>query len=159
MDEVASTLMGSGVLKCIQCGRCTSSCPVSRLTAEHNPRRLMEMVILGFREAVLSGRLPWYCLSCFTCLDRCPQGGDIGEVMFTIRNLATREGNVPSGIVTQAESLIKTGRIVNPTGSIINRRESLGLPKIPSTATEDAQKIIERTGFDKIIDFIKGRKK
>lgn len=117
------------------------------------------MVILGLRPEVLLSSLPWYCLSCFTCLDRCPQGGDVGEVMFAIRNLAVREGNAPRGVANQAESLIETGRITNPTRTIINRRERLGLPKIPSTAKEDVQKIVNKTGLDKMLDLIKRREK
>lgn len=151
MHEVANTPRGTGVLTCIQCGRCSSSCPVARLTTEHNPRRLMEMIILGLRSEVLPTQLPWYCLSCFTCLDRCPQGGDVGETMFAIRNLAAREGNVPDGVLVQARSLLDTGRIVNPTRMSLVQREKLGMGKGQSTGVEDVQKILKRTAFDKII--------
>jgi len=151
MRKVANTPRGRGILSCIQCGRCSSSCPVARLITEHNPRRLMEMVILGLRSEVLPQGLPWYCLSCFTCLDRCPQGGDVGEVMFAIRNLAVKEGNVPAGVVAQARSLIDTGRVVNPVRSILDKRESLGLAEIAPTGVEDVQKILKRTALDKLI--------
>jgi len=151
MHEVANTPRGRGILSCIQCGRCSSSCPVARLVSEHNPRRLMEMIILGLRSEVLPTQLPWYCLSCFTCLDRCPQGGDVGEAMFAIRNLAVREGNLPEGIVIQGRSLIDTGRVVNPTRMALLEREKLGLDKGPSTSIEDVQKILKRTKFDKKI--------
>ncbi len=150
MHEVANTPRGEGILSCIQCGRCSSSCPIARLTTEHNPRRLMEMSILGFRSEVLRHQLPWYCLSCFTCLDRCPQGGDVGEVMFAIRNLATKEGNVPGGILAQAKSLIDTGCVVNPTRRILTEREKRGLAKITSPL-EDIKKILRKTALNKKI--------
>ena len=151
MHEVANTPRGKGILACIQCGRCSSSCPIARLVDEHNPRRLMETIILGLRDEVLRTQLPWYCLSCFTCLDRCPQGGDVAEVMFAIRNLALREGNVPDGFVDQAGNLIETGRVVTPTRMMIKKREKLGLSKGPSTAIEDVQKILKKTALDKMI--------
>jgi len=151
MHEVANTPRGRGILACIQCGRCSGSCPVARLVSEHNPRRLMEMIILGSRDEVLSSQLPWYCLSCFTCLDRCPQGGDVAEVMFAIRNLAVKEKNMPDGFAAQAKNLIETGRIANPTASMVRKREQIGLSKGQSTATEDVQKILKKTGFSKII--------
>ena len=75
----------------------------------------------------------------------------MGEAMFAIRNLAVREGNVPEGIVIQARSLIDTGRVVNPTRMALLEREKLGLEKGPSAATEDVQKILKRTKFDKKI--------
>ena len=151
MGEVANTPRGKGILLCIQCGRCSSSCPVARLNSEHNPRRLMEMIILGFKKEVLSTQLPWYCLSCFTCLDRCPQGGDVGEVIFAIRNLAARLGNIPAGIAAQAKSLYETGRIMNPVRTALDKRESLGLGKITTDGLEEVQKILKRTGMERII--------
>jgi len=151
MGEIANTPRGKGVLLCIQCGRCSSGCPVARLTSEHNPRRLMEMVILGFKKEVLPTQLPWYCLSCFTCLDRCPQGGDVGEVMFAIRNLAVRQGNIPAGVAAQAKSLYETTRVINPVRTALDRRESLGLSKITLDGLDEVQKILKKTGMDKII--------
>ncbi len=151
MHEVASTPRGRGVLACIQCGRCTSSCPVSKVVQEHNPRKLMEMIILGLRSGVLGEQLPWYCLSCFTCLDRCPQGGDVGEVMFAVRNLTAREGNFPEGILVQAKSLFENGRVVMASRMALVQREKYGLGEEPSVDVEAVQKILKKTRFDKLI--------
>jgi len=151
MGDVAGTPRGNGILVCIQCGRCSSGCPVARLTSEHNPRRLMEMVILGLRKEVLSTQLPWYCLSCFTCLDRCPQGGDVGDVMFAIRNQAVRQGNIPAGVAAQAKALYETTRVINPIRSALDKRASLGLWPIGTEGLDDVQKILKRTGMDKLI--------
>ena len=151
MSDVAGTPRGNGILVCIQCGRCSSGCPVARKTSEHNPRRLMEMVILGLRKDVLSTQLPWYCLSCFTCLDRCPQGGDVGDVMFALRNQAVRQGNMPAGVAAQARALYKTTRVINPIRSAIDKRASLGLVQLDNESLGDVQKILKRTGMDKLI--------
>ena len=151
MHEVANTPRGRGVLACIQCGRCTSSCPVARVTKEHNPRKLMEMIILGSRLEVLNGPMPWHCLSCFTCLDRCPQGGDVGETMFAIRNLAVREGNVPRGILVQARSLFETGRVVPQTKMASIRRERYGLGTEPAVDVDAVKKILSKTSFHDIV--------
>jgi len=150
MHEVANTPRGRGVLTCIQCGRCTSSCPVARVVEEHNPRKLMEMIILGSRSDVLLGQLPWHCLSCFTCLDRCPQGGDVGETMFAIRNLAVRERNMPRGTLVQAQSLFDTGRVVTPSRMALINRQRYGLGKEPAVDVKDVQKILRKTCFDKL---------
>ena len=151
MHEVANTPRGRGVLACIQCGRCTTSCPVARVTEEHNPRKLMEMIILGLRSDVLSERLPWYCLSCFTCLDRCPQGGDVGEVMFAIRNLTVREGKIPEGVLVQAKSLFENGRVVTASRMALIQREKYGLNEEPSVDVEAVRQILKKTRFDKLI--------
>jgi heterodisulfide reductase subunit C len=112
----------------------------------------MEMVILGFKDEVLPTQLPWYCLSCFTCLDRCPQGGDVGEVMFALRNLAVRQGNVPAGVAAQAKSLYETTRVINPVRSALDKRESLGLGKITTEGLDEVQKILKKTGMNKLIE-------
>ena len=151
MHEVANTPRGRGVLACIQCGRCTSSCPVAKILEEHNPRKLMEMIILGLRSDVLGERLPWYCLSCFTCLDRCPQGGDIGEAMFAIRNLTAKEGNIPEGILMQAENLFENGRVVAASRMALIQREKYGLGEEPSFDVKAVQKILKKTHFNKLI--------
>ena len=110
------------------------------------------MTILGLRSEVLSGPLPWYCLSCFTCLDRCPQGGDVGESMFAIRNLAVREGNIPKGILVQAQSLFETGRVITPVRMALIQREKYGLGKEPTVDIEAVQKILRKTSFDILIN-------
>ena len=152
MHEVASTPRGRGVLACIQCGRCTSSCPVARVLGEYNPRKLLEMTILGLRSEVLSGSLPWYCLSCFTCLDRCPQGGDVGETMFAMRNLAVKEGNIPDGILVQAKNLFENGRVVPRSRMSMSRREKYGMGKGSEVDVEAVQRILKKTSFKKLID-------
>jgi heterodisulfide reductase subunit C len=151
MGEVAGTPRGNGILVCIQCGRCSSGCPVARFTSEHNPRRLMEMVILGLKKDVLSTQLPWYCLSCFTCLDRCPQGGDVGDVMFAIRNQAVKQGNMPAGVAAQAKALYETTRVINPIRSAVDKRASLGLGQLDNESLSDVRRILKRTGMDKLI--------
>ena len=152
MHDVANTPRGKGVLACIQCGRCTSSCPVARIVEEHNPRKLMEMIILGLRSDLFAGQLPWYCLSCFTCLDRCPQGGDVGEVMFAIRNLAVKEGNIPDGILVQAKSLFENGRVVAASKMALVQRERHGLDKEASVDVQAVQKILRKTRFNKLMN-------
>jgi len=109
------------------------------------------MIILGLRPEVILGPLPWYCLSCFTCLDSCPQAGDVGEAMFAIRNVAVREGNIPEGILVQAQSLFESGRVVTPSRTALINREKYGLGKEPAVDVEAVQKILRKTSFDKLI--------
>lgn len=113
------------------------------------------MIILGLRSDIFAGQLPWYCLSCFTCLDRCPQGGDVGEVMFAIRNLAVKEGNIPDGILVQAKSLFENGRVVAASKMALVQRERHGLDKEPSVDVQAVQKILRKTRFNKLMN--KGR--
>jgi len=75
----------------------------------------------------------------------------VGEVMFAIRNLAVRQGNIPAGVAAQAKSLYETTRVINPVRTAVDKRESLGLGKITADGLEEVQKILKRTGMEKIL--------
>ena len=71
--------------------------------------------------------------------------------MFAIRNLATRQGNIPAGVAAQAKSLYETTRVINPVRTALDKRESLGLSKITTDGLEEVQRILKRTGMEKIV--------
>lgn len=75
----------------------------------------------------------------------------MGEVMFAIRNLAAGEGNVPKGILVQAQNLFETGRVVTPNRTALTRRERYGLGKAPAAGIEAVQKILRKTPFHKLV--------
>jgi len=75
----------------------------------------------------------------------------VGEVMFALRNMAVRQGNIPAGVAAQAKSLYETTRVINPVRTALDKRESLGLGKITTEGLEEVQKILKKTGMDKLI--------
>jgi heterodisulfide reductase subunit C len=52
--EVEAEPGGADIAKCIQCGMCTASCMVASVTDKYRPRKLIQMILLGLREEVLS---------------------------------------------------------------------------------------------------------
>ena len=93
MDEViAATPGGAPHLElCVQCGTCGGSCP-SGPDMEHTPRHLFAMIRAGMKEEVLRSNTPWYCVSCYYCMVRCPQQIRITDLMYTLKRMAIREG-------------------------------------------------------------------
>jgi len=75
----------------------------------------------------------------------------VGEVMFALRNLAVRQGNIPAGVAAQAKALYETTRVINPVRTALDKRESMGLGKITTEGLEEVQKILKKTGMDKIV--------
>ena len=71
--------------------------------------------------------------------------------MFAIRNLAARKGNIPAGVAGQAKALYETGRVINPVRTALDKRENLGLGKITADGLDEVQKILKKTGMNKII--------
>lgn len=76
---------------CYHCHKCTAGCPVSA-EMTYGPDRLLRMVHLGQKAAVLSSPDIWLCLACETCGARCPNGIDIAHVMDALRQIARAEG-------------------------------------------------------------------
>jgi len=91
-DQVTTEPGGENLLRCYSCGTCMSTCLVSRVNPEFNPRRTLHQVMLGMRGQVLTGSTIWLCSACDACYPRCPQHIHISELMEAIRNIAAREG-------------------------------------------------------------------
>lgn len=82
---------GKNAHLCYQCGTCSGGCPVVFMM-DKTPRKLIRMINLGMRDAVLATDTIWLCASCFTCTTRCPRGIDIAKVMTACRNIAIKDG-------------------------------------------------------------------
>ncbi len=96
---------GENITKCFSCGTCTAGCPVREVTDRYNPRKIIRMALLGMKKEVLSSQFIWLCSSCYTCHERCPQNVKIPELMNAIKNIAVREGHLPSAMRAQMDLL------------------------------------------------------
>ncbi len=79
------------LLECIQCGRCTGSCPVSMKTALNIRGIIYEALIEDFME--ISGmEVLWDCTNCLTCTTRCPKDIKPADVIIGLRGYIVGEG-------------------------------------------------------------------
>lgn len=154
-QEIIHQLGGETITYCYQCGTCASSCPVTKTTDRYNPRQIIRLALLGQREEVLVGDAIWLCASCYNCQERCPQKVEIADVIYALRNIAIREGNIPAIYTEFATGLMSEGRIVPISKFLEKKRADYGLPPLKPTGIEALKKILSATGFDKIM-FKKG---
>jgi heterodisulfide reductase subunit C len=89
-------LSGARLAGCLQCGKCSSGCPVSA-QADLVPHALLRMVQMGQHEEVLASRMIWLCTSCQTCQTRCPQKVDIAAMNDALRRMSLALGCVYKG--------------------------------------------------------------
>jgi heterodisulfide reductase subunit C len=75
---------------CFTCAKCTAGCPVA-FAMEYGPHRILQMVRLGMKDAVLSSRDLWLCAGCETCGTRCPNDVDIALMMDALRQMSLAE--------------------------------------------------------------------
>ena len=80
--------------QCIQCGTCSSSCPMS-VYMDYPPRKIMAMIKNGFKDEALRSFTVWLCSSCYTCQVRCPAKIKITDVMYALKRLAIQEKTYP----------------------------------------------------------------
>lgn len=92
LDRIVAATPGISHLgMCIQCGTCGGSCP-SGADMEHTPRALFALINAGMKDQVLRSNTPWYCVSCYYCMVRCPQTVHITDLMYTIKRMSIQEG-------------------------------------------------------------------
>jgi len=137
------------ILKCFQCGTCTSDCPVARYSDSYRPRTLIHMAQLGLKDRVLKSETLWLCAACFTCTDRCPQDVEVANVIRVFRNLAVENGCMPQVFKEQIASVLESGYAYKIPELRIKKRESQGLPPLPKGNPENVKKILK---YVKLID-------
>jgi heterodisulfide reductase subunit C len=148
--EVAGEPGGENIKVCFACGICTASCPIREIDQRYNPRKIIRMVLLGMKDRVLKSDFIWLCSSCYACTERCPQGVRFTDVMNAIKNLAVKEGFIPSPFVQQIHILKQFGRLYEIDEFDNKKRTALGLPEVQKMKG-CTKKLLEISGLDEII--------
>jgi Fe-S oxidoreductase len=97
------------VLACMQCGKCTGSCPESGKT----PFNIRMLVRKRQLQTAIAEELPWYCTSCGACTLRCPRDVKPSEMIIDVRSALVEEGLIPPAI---QKALENTAVQKNPWG-------------------------------------------
>jgi heterodisulfide reductase subunit C len=85
---------GESINKCIQCGTCTGTCPVS-YTMDLTPREVIALFKARDIKTILSSRTIWICASCYSCTVRCPQGVMVTDILYALKRLAIEQEIFP----------------------------------------------------------------
>lgn len=149
-DEISREPGGENIKHCFSCGTCVAACPVRWINEKYNPRKIIRMALLGMRKQVLESEFIWFCSTCYTCHERCPQEVRITEIMNVLKNMASREGYAHPAYVRQANTIRSLGRLYEVDQFDNRKRERLGLPEI-STDPHEVSQIFEITGISELI--------
>ncbi len=95
--EQARDVPGSDrIARCLQCGTCTGSCPVS-YAMDISPRTVIALFRAGEMERIFQSRTIWICASCYMCTTRCPQSIKITDLLYALKRTAMDGGLYPDG--------------------------------------------------------------
>lgn len=75
---------------------------------DHTPRALFALINAGMVEQVLSSNTPWYCVSCYYCMVRCPQEIHITDIMYTLKRMSIKEGLFRNSSASDAPGFSQT---------------------------------------------------
>ncbi|MBE9501246.1 MAG: (Fe-S)-binding protein [Chloroflexi bacterium] len=109
---------GEALKLCYQCGLCTAVCPWNRVTS-FTPRKLIHQAQLGLVD--FEHDEVWRCVSCKLCVDRCPRGVRVMDIMRALRRVIVEVG---AGITPDALrlSMKNTSGVGNPLGEEREKR-------------------------------------
>lgn len=85
-------LSGTDVRKCMKCGKCSGRCPAFK-EMDVKPHQFVSLLAKGKIEVLLESKAIWNCLSCMTCVERCPRGVAPAAVVEAVRDTVVRMQN------------------------------------------------------------------
>ena len=95
---------------CLECGKCTSLCPVARYDPSFSPRQMIENALLGFGDELVSDRELFSCLTCYACQQKCPSDIDFPVFVQQARSLAQDRGQ--HGVCAHSGQLQSVARLM-----------------------------------------------
>jgi heterodisulfide reductase subunit C len=146
-SQVLGTPGAEKLMRCYQCGTCSSDCPVAKRVKEFRPRNIARLAMYGQKDRLLGGDLLWLCAGCYTCYERCPQEVHVSEIVSALRKLALNEGRMHPTIKALMGSLSGMGYVYE-IGEFENEmREEDGLPVAPTPDAKAVEAIMRKTGL------------
>jgi len=139
-ERVQVILHRTGVAACVQCGRCTASCPAA-LPAPLRAREVVRAVSDGDLSVVTQRDDIWHCTTCFNCQERCPKGVAITQAILWLRAEAVRRGFYPAPHTAALEEIARSGNTFPLDDEVRAVRGRLSLPLDPPDCAHDEEEL------------------
>ena len=140
---------------CLQCGVCTSECPVSKVTmGKYNPRRNILATLSGYKDLLLKGDdlAIWGCTDCHTCDEVCPYDIELTSLFASLKNQSFALGKGPDYIIEQAKAVFNNAKAIPSQPAIERRRQELGLPPVSKPNLNEVQMLLRNLGLSKKLE-------
>lgn len=93
MTVVDDLIRDAGAYYCIECGKCTTVCPIANANPDFAPRLIVVKAMAGIANVALEPDI-WRCMTCETCSEMCPYNVLYSEFIRGLRAEAASMGVV-----------------------------------------------------------------
>lgn len=86
-QKIDQIIREQSLYQCLECGKCSASCPRQLAGKEYSPRLLAHKLIAEREDEAFIESSVWECLTCGLCEERCPSGVNISHLILEMRTL------------------------------------------------------------------------
>jgi len=104
--ETVTKDVGDNFMSCMQCGTCSGVCPWSQLTY-YSPRQILRNISLETCTRETVDTAVWDCATCGSCVENCPRGIEIIDLVKSVRDQNVTAGKLPKYFKAPVKSLEK----------------------------------------------------
>ncbi len=91
--EIKRIIQERSLYMCLECGKCSASCPRMLTGKEYSPRLMAHKLMVEPEDEAFIEHSLWECLTCGLCEERCPSGVEYTQLMLELRiHLAQAKG-------------------------------------------------------------------
>ncbi len=106
--ETVTKDAGDSFMSCMQCGTCSGVCPWSGITY-YSPRQILRNISLETCTRATVDTTAWDCATCGSCVEHCPRGIEIIDLVKSIRSQNVAAQKLPKMFLPPVKSLKKNG--------------------------------------------------
>ncbi|MCU0852491.1 MAG: hydrogenase iron-sulfur subunit [Thermoplasmata archaeon] len=114
LAAVKQLIEDTGAFDCVECGKCTTVCPVAKWDPEFAPRTIVLRSMEGIVDNIARDKDIWMCTTCEQCNAMCPYKVDYSGFIRGMREEASDLGAAPS--CSQGGLIHATQRIMAKSG-------------------------------------------
>ena len=88
--QLKAIIRDRSLYMCVECGKCSASCPRMLAGKEYSPRLLAHKLIAEPEDDAFVENSVWECLTCGLCEERCPSGVEYSRFILEMRTLLAK---------------------------------------------------------------------